>query len=122
MENQEKEAGCQATSQNFRNSLKAIILRSRLALGLPDITRDVVDKTAEEFDVLLDKGITDENLESVYLKAMRDKCNGYALSYVELNTAWREMKQQEKASSKMQCPGCKMAAEDSSFSCPVHNK
>ena len=112
---------CRTTSESLISQLKKSIVRSRLALGLPDINRDVIDVTASEMEMYLDEGIMQDNFEDVYRKAMRDKTNSYALNYIELNVAYRSLSQQAKAVEPMLCPACVLEAHEPDKPCMVHN-
>lgn len=98
-----------------------IIVRSRIALGLPDLDEGGYNTMAEEFNCVLDPGITVENLDEVYTRAMMDKETGYQLSSVELNAAYRSIKQVEVARRVLECPGCQIAKEQGR-ECPYHKR
>lgn len=90
-------------------------------LGLPELDEADYETMADEFDRVMDPGITVENMDAVYTKAMLDKETGYQLSVVELNMAYRSMKQVEVARSVLECPGCQIAKEQGR-ECPYHKR
>src|SRR6185503_2237277 len=93
-----------ATSENpwqsFRAAVGKIILKSRLASSLPTPTAQESGLLAETWAEVLDGEVPMKDLDAAYLRAMRDKQGGFALTANDLVKAYRDNCESERVAPR----------------------
>lgn len=91
----------QVASLSFRDKVGRIILKSRLACSLPMPEPTESHLMADAWVEVLEGEVPEGYLEAAYLRAMRDKGNGFGLSANDLVQGYRDLCESERAAPQI---------------------
>ncbi len=86
---------------SLETALGKVIMKSRLAGALPQLSSAEFEASVEAWAEIVDGEVPEKDLEPAYIRAMRDKQDGFPLSSNDIVKAHRDICESERASPRL---------------------